>query len=29
LDLHPVIGASRGDDSHEVMGGWTGASPVH
>jgi betaine-homocysteine S-methyltransferase len=26
LQLHPVLGAPRADDAHEVMGGWTGAS---
>jgi methionine synthase I (cobalamin-dependent) len=25
LALHPVLGDSRADDPHEVMGGWTGA----
>jgi betaine-homocysteine S-methyltransferase len=28
LDLHPVIGAARVDDPHEVMGGWAGATPA-
>jgi betaine-homocysteine S-methyltransferase len=26
LALHPVLGDSRADDPHEVMGGWAGAS---
>jgi betaine-homocysteine S-methyltransferase len=26
IDLHPVLGAPRAGDQHEVMGGWTGAS---
>jgi betaine-homocysteine S-methyltransferase len=26
MALHPVLGAPREDDAHEVMGGWTGAS---
>jgi betaine-homocysteine S-methyltransferase len=28
LELHPVIGAPRADDPHEVMGGWAGATPA-